>query len=665
MKPALSLLLVPVLALPAFAQKWSAIPKEVWEMKNNPELVAQGAVILERKLDFQSFYFEQTLRVRILSQAGVAAAEITDMPPLVLFLDGQVTFPDGRTQPITKRENFLVRKVVSSSDGTINEGVLIPSGLTSDCVLELRWKEASVRGRANQLRSALLDYGNLPERCGDFWSWTLAGAYPTQTCIVRVSKEANWPMLMIGASGFGRQQGADALGTTFTFRDLPALPTVPYSTEANRPSPKVVFYRPIEALRNLEVNVPSQAYWQRTVDFYFKAWFEKFVSKYAAYKAFSEEVRKNLTGGPHEKARLIAERVAKRIVNLDHLLFDEKPPLLARNQQELGGVSNLEFAVKAGYADQTALVKLLYHVLQDEGFRPKVALVADKQQWKLNPEVRTPFQVSHTLLGVDEPNQPTLWLDPATRLVPAGQLPPKYQGTRAVVIDSATWQASFQDIRPSPMEENAWTSSFRLAAGDEHFQVQVDHSLQGAPALSARTRLGGQAPTQRGTWFKERLEARGLSVSSVAVANDLDLAKPLTFKAEGSLPLEAGRLLKLNPFPGMEAGLYLPDSLPEGRRDAIVMPYKSLQTAVSIIQVPKGYRLTEPIEVHHSNRWGEVHLTASQDSDTGELTARMQVQTMAVLDSPAGYGPLKDFLQWVRAAVQPSITLEKAGEPGS
>lgn len=665
MKLALALLLIPVLAVPALAQKWSTIPNDVWDMRSNPELVAQGAVILERKLDFQPFYLEQTLRVRILSQAGVAAAEITDMPPLVLFLDGQVTFPDGRTQAISKRENFLVRKVVSSADGTINEGVLIPSGITSDCVLELRWREASARGKANQLRAALLDHGNLPERCGDFWSWTLASAYPTQTCVVRLSKEANWPMLMIGAQGFGLQQGADSLGSTFTFRNLPGLPAVPFSSEANRPSPKVVFYRPIENLRNLESKAPSSAYWQKAVDFYFKAWFEKFVEKFGSYKAFSAEVRKDLTGGPREKARLIAERVAKRTINLDHLLFDEKPPLLARNQQELSGVSNLEFAVRSGYADQTTLVRLLYHVLKDEGLQLKVALVADKLQWKLNPEVRTPFQVSHTLLGVDEPDQPTLWLDPATRLIPAGQIPPRYQGTRAVVIDTATWQVSFQDIRPSPMEENAWASSFRIEAEGEHFKVHVDHNLQGAPALSLRNHLGGQAPTLRGTRFKEGLEARGLSVGSVSVTNDLDLSKPLAFKAEGSMPLEAGRLLKLNPFPGMESGLYLPASLPEGRRDPIVMPYKSLQTATSIIQVPKGYRLPAAINIQHSNRWGEVSLTAWQDPDTGELTVGMKVQCMAILDGPAGYGPLKDFLQWVRAAVQPSITLERSGAPES
>ncbi len=663
MRPA-SLLLI-LLALPVYGQNWQAISKDVWEMKNNPDLVAQGAVILERKLDFQPFYFEQTLRVRILSQAGVAAAEIPDMPPLVLFLDGQVTFPDGRTQAISKRENFLVRKVVSSADGTVNEGVLIPSGITSDCVLELRWREATARGRANQLRSALLDHGNLPERCGNFWYWTLAGAYPTQTCIVRVSRENGWPMVLLGAQGFALQQGADSMGSTYTFRNFPGLPATPYSLEINRPSPKVAFYRPIDTMRYLESNVAPNAYWQKAVDLYFRKLFERFVLKNDGYRSFSSEVRKDLGGSPQEKARIIAERVAKRTTNLDHLLFDEKPPSGARQQQELGGVSNLEYTAKTGFADNTAMVRLLFHILNDEGLQPKVAFVADKTHWKLNPEVRTPFQVSHTLLGVDEPGQSTLWLDPAGRLVPAGQVPPHFQGTRAVVIDSATWQTRFQDIRVAPARDNARSFTFRMEATDEQFKVQVEASLLGAPALSARNLLGGQAPSQRANWFKERLEAKGLAISTASMVNDLDLSRPLLFRAEGTLPLEAGRLLKVNPFPGLESGLYLPASMPESRRDDIVLSYRSLQEASSTIQVPKGYLLSAPIEISHSNRWGSVDLSVKQNPATGDLTAYMKIASTLVYDGPGGYAPLKDFLQWVRAAVHPEITLEKSGVPGS
>ena len=95
------------------------------------------------------------------------------------------------------------------------------------------------------------------------------------------------------------------------------------------------------------------------------------------------------------------------------------------------------------------------------------------------------------------------------------------------------------------------------------------------------------------------------------------------------------------------------------------MPYNSLQEATSTIQVPKGYLLREPISVVHSNRWGEVNLTVVQQPDTGVLKASLRIQSTGTYDGPGGYGPLKDFLQWVRAGVFPVITLEKNREPAS
>jgi hypothetical protein len=532
-------------------------------------------------------------------------------------------------------------------------------------VLELRWREATARGRANQLRNALLDLGNLPERCGDFWYWTLVSAYPTRTCTIQVGRDVTWPMIMLGAQGFPMEQGANSMGSTFTFRNLPGLPAAPYSSEINRPSPKAVLYRPIDTLRAVETKVSAATYWQKAVDFYYREWFEKLVAKSDGYRAFSKELRKDLTGTPQDRARAIAEQIAKRITNLDHLLFDEKPPFAARHEQELMDVSNLEYAARYGYADNAVIVKLLFHVLNDEGLQPKVALVANKNRWNGNPEVRTPYQFTHLLLGVEELDRPTLWLDPTGRLVPVGQVPPQYQGTRAVVIDSAAWQTRFQDIRIARAEDNTRSFVFRMEAAEELFKVQVAGSLTGAPALAARNRLGSQAPSQRANWFKESLEAKGLSVVTVAVSDDLVLAKPLGFTAEGTIPLEAGRLLKLNPFPGMDPGFYLPASLPEQRRDTILMPYKSQQEATSIIQVPKGYVLREPMGVTQSNRWGDVFLTVVQLPETGEVKATLRIRCTGTFDGPGGYGPLKDFLQWVRAVTNPEITLEKSEEPRS
>ena len=656
-----ALLFLSLLALPLAGAKWAPIPNETWAMKGDPALVAGGAVILERKLDFQPNYLEQTIRVRILSQAGMAAVEFTDLPPELLSLEGQVTQPDGKVQAIGRREDFLVRKVVSTVDGSVNEGVLIPPGVTADCVVELRWREATERGKADMGRMSLLDKGPLPVRCGDFHFWSLGSAYPTKVALVQRSKEMGWPFLFFSTSGYAMAEGSGAMGSTYQFRDLPALPPAPFSLEMHRPVPKVLFYRPIEGLTYLTKG-PAGDYWQKVVDLAYKNWFLEKVAKGEAFRAFSAEVRKDLAGGPRERARLIGERLSRRMVNLDQLLYDEKPDPLARHAVDEAGVSNLNYAARSGYVDNAGMVKVLFHVLLDEGLQPKVAMVADRRQWVVNPEVRTPYQFTHYLLGVEEPGQPVLWLDPLGRMVPPGEVPYYYQGTKALTFDGVNWKAGFQEIRFAPASSNGRTFTYQVDLTDEVAKVRVEAAFSGASALQARRTLSQQSPTQREAWFKGTLEKGGLTVSRAEVAQALDVTRPLACTAEATFPVEPGRILKVNPFPGMDAALYLPASLPAQRLDPIIMPFLGIQEAQSTVKVPRGYVLAAPVVRIKSTQWGTVLLEVRQDPDSGDLTARMKASTLSAYNLPAAYGSLKDYLQAVQAVVYPEITLEKSAE---
>jgi hypothetical protein len=653
--------LLSLLALPLAGAKWAPIPHETWALKGDPALVAGGAVILERKLDFQPNYLEQTIRVRILSQAGMAAVEFTDLPPDLLSIEGQVTQPDGRVQAIGRREDFLVRKVVSTVDGSVNEGVLIPPGVTADCVVEVRWREATERGKADLGRMALQGKSMLPVRCGDFHFWSLGSAYPAKVSLVQRSKEMEWPFLFFSTTGYDMIEGSGSMGSTYQFRDLPALPPASFSVETYRPVPKVLFYRPVGELSYL-AKAPVGEYWQKVVDIAYKHWFLEEVTKGEAYLAFSAEIRKDLAGGPRERARTIAERLSRRMVNLDQLIYDEKPNPMARNAVEGAGGSNLNYAAKSGFVDNVGMVRILFHVLLDEGLQPKVAMVADRRQWVVNPEVRTPFQFTHYLLGVEEPGQAVLWLDPLGRMVPPGEVPYYYQGTKALTFNGVNWKAGFQEIRFAPPSANGRTFTYQVDLTDEVGKVRVEAAFTGAPALLARSTLSKQSPTQREAWFKGTLEKGGLTVSRAEVAHALDVTRPLACTAEATLQVEPGRTLKVNPFPGMDAALYLPASLPAQRMDPIIMPFLCIQEARSTVKVPRGYTLAAPVARIKSTQWGTVLLEVRQDPDSGDLTAHMKASTVSAFNLPAAYASLKDYLQAVRSVVYPEITLEKSAE---
>jgi hypothetical protein len=700
MKSSTLLFLLAASVCPLQAAKWPALTKEVWAMKNDPALVAKGAVILERKLDFQPAWFDQTLRVRILGPAGLAAAEFRDLPANVLSLEGQVTLPDGKVLPF-KRAQFQTRKRVSVADGATVEEVAVAPGVTTDCVLEITWREHTDLGQAQRNGRPPAGHGNLPERFGSFWTCSLGAAYPTQSVVVQRAKEFYWTLVFSATAGYDLIEGSTSMGTTYTFRNLPGFPPAPYATEMIRPVPKVVVSRTIASVTYLLAKVPALTYWDKVAELFYKDWYLLYLTKGEPYKAWSQALREGLTGGTRERAKAIAERLNQRTVNLDQLRFGEKPDFLARHgvdegQLATGGsrfydpgdakithsaialegtgggditlkytmddtrVSAFNYMAKTGFVDNKGVTRLLFHLLTDEGIPFKVAMVADRNQWMVNPDVRTPFQFTASLLLVEEPGQPILWLDPTNRMLPAGGLAPEYQSTKAVVLDTATWKAGVRDLKVEPATAGTRISTFQVDATGPEAKVHLEASLTGTPAFLARNALGPLAPPQREAWLKNDLGKAGLTVSMAEAADVLDLAKPLGFKADGTQPLAPGRTLLIKPFPGLGSALYLPDTLPEERQDPILLPYLCTQEATSTVKVPKGYLLPQPVASSRSTPWGSVLLEVRQDPGTGDLLARLRVSTLAAYNYATAYPSLKDYLKLARAAFQAEVTLQQA-----
>lgn len=656
MKPLACLCLV-LAAGPSLVAGFPSVPKEVWALRDDPALVAQGAVIVERKLDFQPMHFDQTVRIRILSPAGQAAAELPDLPENLLFLEGQVTYPDGRVQAIGKRQDLLKKTILFPRDGTRMEGVLLPPGLTADCVVDLFWREATARGRANQLRLPLKDFGVLPDRFGTFWYTSLGSAFPTRTVTVLRSRDLFWPFAVMG-EGFAMQRGSTSQGDTFTFRDLPAAPQGPYSAEMNRPCPKVMSYKPLQGAEHLD-KAPLAAYWAKVADMQQRNWFMNLFTKASAYAAFTKEVRKDLKGGPRERARTIAERIRARIKNLDQLLPDEKPPAGTRQLVDNGlGTSDLDYAVRIGFTDNTGHVRLLFQLLLEEGLQPKVALVGDRRFWTPDPETRTPYQFSGRLLVVDEPGQESLWIDPVDRLAPLGEIPFFHEGTQAVVFSSADWRPDFRVVPVTEAKANARSFTYEIDASGEAGSVSATRTSSGIPALHARRDLAFLAPAAQEAWVRERMERPGFTVAKAEVDHAADPSRPLGIRVKGTLALDRAKGLTLDPFPGLDAGMYLPETLPPQRLDPILMPWLGVQEAVSIIRVPKGYRLPEPLLSGCSNRWGSVVMRASQDPASGDVRVEMKYVLASRMELADGYEEFGEFLRAVRAAVSSRITLE-------
>jgi len=699
LKPNVFFLLPVLWNAPMQAAKWPPIPPEVWALKADPAVASKGAVVLERKLDFQPGWIDTTVRVRIVGEAGLAAAEVRDLPELVLSMDAQVTYPDGRVQAVGKRKDMLVRKVVSAEDGETMEEVLVPPGVTADCVVDVAWREQTAYGQAMQIRKPLTGVGYLPKRCGNFWWWSLGSAYPTRAAVVQRSKEFYWSLNLTTPGGQEMEEGSTSMGYTYTFRDLPAYAPTPFAILGLRPAPRVAVCRPIPSVSYLQHEALASDYWDKVTELYYQDWFLKFVTKSEPYQHFSAALREGLTGGPRARAKEIAERLNRRTRNLDQLNHGEKAGYFDRSSMDGGKlalgsarfydpmdtfnaatsslgtvmsdgyglgakytmddnrVSTLNYMAKTGVVDNKGITRMLFCLLADEGIPVQVGLVADRRRWVMDPDLRTPFQFTQTLLGVAEPGKPMLWLDPTNRMLPPGEVSPQFQGTKALIIDATTWKTRVGDIGFDPAEASRRTHVIRVDATGKEAKVNLEARFTGSSAFLARNVLGPKSPAERDEWLKRGLAKAGLVVAKAALADTLDLAKPLSVSAEGTLALDPGATLTCSLFLGLVSDLYLPTAMPEPREEPVLLPYLGVQEATSTVQVPSGYVLAKPVQSTEETPWGKVLLDVRQDPATGVITARFEAWTLRSLGrEDTG---LKNHLDLVRNAIQAKVTLVK------
>lgn len=699
MKPVVLLLLLSLGGGPLLEAKWPPIPPEVWALKADPEVAAKGAVIVERKLDFQPGWIDTTLRVRIVGAAGLAAAELRDLPELLLSMEAQVTYPDGKVKAVGKRKDLLSRKEVSAEDGETLEEVLVPPGVTTDCVVDLAWREQTAYGQAMQIRKPLGGIGYLPRRCGNFWWWSLGSAYPTRTAVVQRSNEFFWSLSFSTPGGHEMEEGSTSMGATFTFRNVPGHPPAPFANRSLRPAPRVAVSRPIPSVSYLQHDVPATEYWDKVTELYYQGWYLKFLDKGEPYRRWSEALRAGLSGGPRARAKEIAERLNRRTVNLDQLNFGEKAGFFDRNNMDEGKlalgsarfydpmngsitgsgtvtstlagasdssikysmddnrVSTLNYMAKTGFVDNKGITRLLFCLLADEGIPVQVGMVADRRGWMVDPDLRTPFQFTQNMLGVAEAGQPVLWLDPTNRMLPPGEISPYFQDTKAMIIDATTWKTRIGDISAMPAEASRRVYVIRVDATGKEAKVGLEARFTGSSAFLARNVLGPKAPAEREAWFKQALEKAGLAVAKVAVADAVDIGKPLACTAEGTAALNPGATLTCRLFPGLVSDLRLPSDLAEPREEPVLLPYRGIQEATSTLVVPKGYRLAEPVESSQETLWGSVLLEVRQNPSTGEITAHVKVTTLQNLGRDGT--DLKKHLDLARSAIQAQVTLAK------
>lgn len=614
-------------------------------MKGGPK----GAVVLEDRRRFNVSSVDHVYRVRIFAEEGRGAAEIEDLPSTAEGIQGRTVYPDGREVQFNNRKD-MAERTIESGNADLRRTHLIAPGITTDCVMELRWSEPT--GGIGT---------GLPNRYsrGRFAHWTLLGTYPIQTLIIEIKHPFPLGWVFYPGSGFETNSEESSGYKRITLKNLPALENPPYSLLPLLHAPYLaMFYQEIDF--GHKEGSGADSYWKECAEIVYKREYEKTFKKGAAYSAFSKQLTAGLPSSPAKCASELLVRLESRVANLSHLTFAEAAALPKTFWDDFV-VKDFDAVAKTGKSNSRGMRLLFFHLLRDAGIHPKIALVPDRDisffEWReLNY-----WQFGQELIGVDEPGVGMVWFDPTLRYATPGVVLPKYRGVPALIINSKTWEPEKGIISGRSPILNVLRYRYALNLGDEADGFTVESDFGGYPEYLERSHCMYLEPLQQSRMLKDRFEnsLKNLSIEYAEFKSAIDPRNNVSWRLKGVQEPEIGRTRLVVPFPGMPWPLWVPSKLDEVRTAPIVLPYLLTQIGISTFNIPKGYVVAHHPGIMQQNSFGSVQWVLSVDETTGQGKVQFKVEVTTISAGADRWNEFRAFLSWIDEACRQKVVLSK------
>jgi hypothetical protein len=624
---------------------FAPVPPDVWAIKEDSAKGIVGALVLEDRTAFRGSYVEFTYRVRILSESGRDAAQVSDFSSDAYDIEGRTVYPDGKEVRFTKKD--FTTKTLSRGISEIEQKVVIPPGVNANCLVEILWKESA--GRLG-----------VPKHWGYSHERLLANSYSTREIIFELPSSYRLAYQFIGSKTHKVEPSDNGGGKRFAIHDVPARKGLEYGLAVTRDFPRFMTYFQPEQLRRATSGTPD-AYWKLASTTFYKNFIQNDVKKGAAFQSLLAELSRNLPTTPHAQAFELMTRLQGRIRNSSQITFEEFSKLTKKQADEEIEAQDLEASVKRGSTNGLGMTLLYFHLLQDRGLNPLVALVANRETRLFKYQVLNPYQFSGELIGVEEQGKGILWFSPPLRFAQPGLVHPDYQGTAALMLNpKADWAVSKIQIPAQNHLFNRRQYTYKLDLLEDADRFQMAANFVGYPEYVERSKYMRLEPKEQTRLLKEELEGlmKSATFSKVEVIGAQDPKENVHLEIEGQIERENGRRREVYPFPSMEWPIWVPNSWPEKRTEPIVIPYLRTHTAVSTFKIPAGYNLPTIDPFVQQNGFGKVQWLVSKDAN-GEVKVQLRVDVTMFFAGPETYEELKTFLGWVKDASFRTLVMEK------
>lgn len=634
------------------------LPAEAWLFNEETENGIQDAAFLLDYTQYNSTHVKHYRLIRIISEEGKKAAAFSAESRWINKIRGRVIDRDGGITDFENGEDFVDITAFRNRDEEQKNKVLIPPGLSDDCVVEIEW---TMNGRDGIEGDAFYQRKPIPEAyycrkkvidirlltADDFWVtryvWRGVSAPTTLT-------KARWP---------GSQ-------VTLIYEHLPPRKAHPFGNPFYDPSlPFFLIFRTVP-----NFGVKPETFWPRFSEQVLKS-FHDDLNTGADHRAWVNALRSQLSADPatHPKknpihaARVALDRLQQRI---------GMPPLLTptqmiayRRHRDHEGVE-LADCFGNGWAESEHMVQLYLETLRRLDIPAKLVFTNSLQDAPIRREELNPyaFDWMHPLMRVEQGKDQAVFCAWRPDLEP-GYLPAEQQGLAAMIVDPKRgWKPTFDWTPRFGPRANRMQTSYQATLSDEgrlslaieqvgtnHYNALTSHLYYHLPDHERDQAL-------RKNW--QQLLGKQYTLTESAIVGDRDLQETTVIRVKAHLSLDTEtRFVSMHPFPISTVPITPPEWWTRDRREPIFMPRPFVQMSTLHLKLPAAWQLKGAPSWHKVNDLGSVKFVAFQKDDL--LTVQRIIQLNAHIIHAQGQDMLRLFLAWVDEVEMQQIAIAKGG----
>ncbi|CAM2006098.1 DUF3858 domain-containing protein [Acanthopleuribacter pedis] len=641
-----------------------AIPERAWEVVDNPELGIRDAAYLDYYVKFTDINVTHYRLIRILSEHGKAAAEFVAPKEYLRNVRGRVIDRNGSITEFDRKEDFVDIMTYRTRSEKVKTKILIPPGLTDDCIVEIEW---TISGKGGLEGDNYVNRHLIPEPfycvkkvldLPNFQRMQLQAGQDDWLVTRSLWSNVNPPIKFTKTKYRGSEK-------TLVYENVPPRKAYPYSN--NYFDTQIPYFLIFRTIPNMGKD--TDTFWKSFVRDYIKPDYNAF-SMGGEYRKFLKDLKGRLGADPKldpaqnplGAARFALDALHRRL-SVTYLLKADQ--LAAFRMQKERKAPKLEDCFRDGWANPSEMTRIYVKTLRDLGIQHQLLLTTNHNDPPFRAGENNPFAISWRPLVLVVNGEQQAMFCPWTPQFASGHLPSYYQGLPALVIDPDNkWAISYGATLHYGAAINQCQTNYQATLGkDGTFSVAMEQSGSGAFNAEMTESIYSLTDQERDAMLAERWQRRfgdDYLVEKVTTQGDRDIKDICVVSVEASMDLSGdSQWLSVNPFPGSMIDMYSPPMWPSDRTQPIFLNRPFYQVDTMRLQVPQGWKLKGEPSWQKANSVGTVKFVALQEGQT--ITIQRAITLNNHMLEAKAEPSLRVFLAWIEEVEAQQIAVSQGG----